>query len=236
MEAPQPYLLGAGDVRQITVCDHPELAAALGAPGQSQVRPADAPAGFIVDQSGDIQFPYAGSLHVAGLRSEHMRELLPHRLERLYKAPQVTVRVASYRSAQISRMGRLQYLQIERRSRKKTHCLKLEQANKPQDDFLSILDNLPDTPAHFGKQRPRIDAALVPVVEDELHAVAHRLNTRHVDRAEIGGRRSLRETSAGRTGALRAQHREGQLDGASVRPGKHEPTRAAIDTDSYRRI
>ncbi|WP_407670877.1 polysaccharide biosynthesis/export family protein [Paraburkholderia franconis] len=99
--APRPYQLGIADVLQITVWDHPELAAALGAPAQAQLRPADAPAGFVIDQSGDIQFPYAGTLHVAGLRVEQVRDLLTRRLSNMFRNPQVTVRVASFRSSQV---------------------------------------------------------------------------------------------------------------------------------------
>jgi polysaccharide biosynthesis/export protein len=73
-DVPQPYVIGAGDVLQIVVWDHPELAAASGAaPAQSQTRPADPGAGFVVDQSGDITFPYAGTIHVAGVRPEEVQ-------------------------------------------------------------------------------------------------------------------------------------------------------------------
>ncbi|MFC0577824.1 polysaccharide biosynthesis/export family protein [Paraburkholderia solisilvae] len=97
----RPYTLGAGDVLQITVWDHPELAAAQGAQTQAQVRAADAPAGFVVDDSGGIQFPYAGSVHVAGLKTDEARDLLARRLASVFRNPQVTVRVASFRSAQV---------------------------------------------------------------------------------------------------------------------------------------
>lgn len=99
--APGPYQLGTADVLQITVWDHPELAAAAGAPAQTQLRPADAPAGFVIDQSGNIQFPYAGTLHVAGLRVEQVRDLLARRLSNVFRDPQITVRIASFRSAQV---------------------------------------------------------------------------------------------------------------------------------------
>jgi polysaccharide biosynthesis/export protein len=99
--ASRPYTLGVGDVLQVTVWDHPELAVAQGAPAQTQVRPADAPAGFVVDDSGCIQFPYAGSVRVAGLKADEARDLLARRLSNVFRNPQVTVRVASFRSAQI---------------------------------------------------------------------------------------------------------------------------------------
>ncbi|MFC0396827.1 polysaccharide biosynthesis/export family protein [Paraburkholderia rhizosphaerae] len=97
----RPYTLGAGDVLQITVWDHPELAAALGAQPQTQARAADAPAGFVVDDTGSIQFPYAGSVQVAGLKTDEARERLARRLANVFRNPQVTVRVASFRSAHV---------------------------------------------------------------------------------------------------------------------------------------
>lgn len=99
--APEPYTLGVGDVLNITVWDHPELAAAQGAQSQPQVRPADAPAGFIIDQTGDISFPYAGMLHAAGLRTDELQAELVRRLARVFHNPQVTVRIASFRAKKV---------------------------------------------------------------------------------------------------------------------------------------
>jgi polysaccharide export outer membrane protein len=99
--APEPYTLGVGDVLSITVWDHPELAAAQGAQSQPQVRAADAPAGFIVDQTGSVSFPYAGVLHAAGLRPDEFQANLARRLSRVYQNPQITVRIASFRSRKV---------------------------------------------------------------------------------------------------------------------------------------
>lgn len=98
---PRPYTLGAGDVLQIVVWDHPELAAAQGAQGAAQARAADAPLGFVVDEAGHIQFPYAGSIEVAGLSASEVHGQLVQRLSRVYREPQVTVRVASFRAKQV---------------------------------------------------------------------------------------------------------------------------------------
>jgi len=98
---PEPYTLGAGDVLQITVWDHPELAVAQGAQSQTQVRPADAPAGFVVEQNGTIAFPYAGKLNVAGMRIDEVQAQLVRRLAKVFREPQVTVRVASFRSKKV---------------------------------------------------------------------------------------------------------------------------------------
>jgi polysaccharide export outer membrane protein len=97
----EPYTMGVGDVLLITVWDHPELTAALGANTQTQVRPSDAPAGFVVDQAGNIAFPYAGTLNVMGLRTDQVQAQLFRRLTRVYREPQVTVRIASFRAKKV---------------------------------------------------------------------------------------------------------------------------------------
>ncbi|MFP4829998.1 polysaccharide biosynthesis/export family protein [Paraburkholderia guartelaensis] len=98
---PRPYTIGRGDVLQITVWDHPELAVAAGAQPQATTRAADAPPGFVVDQDGTLQFPYAGRVRVAGLQPEQIQVLLTQRLSKSFQDPQVSVRVASYRAKQI---------------------------------------------------------------------------------------------------------------------------------------
>jgi polysaccharide export outer membrane protein len=99
--APAVYSVGPGDVLQITVWDHPELAAALGTQSQTGTRTADAPAGFVVDQDGTLQFPYVGRIHVAGLQTEKIQALLQKTLGKTFQAPQVTVRIASFRAKQV---------------------------------------------------------------------------------------------------------------------------------------
>ena len=99
--APDAYTIGRGDVLQITVWDHPELAVALGVPAQAAPRAADAPPGFVVDQDGTLQFPFAGRLPVAGLTAEQVQTQLTRRLDRTFRNPQVTVRIASFRAKQV---------------------------------------------------------------------------------------------------------------------------------------
>ncbi|MFB9123936.1 polysaccharide biosynthesis/export family protein [Paraburkholderia dipogonis] len=96
-----PYTLGAGDVLQITVWDHPELAAALGNQNQSNSRPFDPAQGFVIDNGGNIQFPYAGSIHVAGLRVEQAQQAVYAELSKIFIKPQLTVRITSFRAKQI---------------------------------------------------------------------------------------------------------------------------------------
>ncbi|MFM0362143.1 polysaccharide biosynthesis/export family protein [Paraburkholderia sediminicola] len=98
---PAAYSVGPGDVLQITVWDHPELAAALGPQTQTGTRAADAPAGFVVDQDGTLQFPYVGRIQVAGMQTEKIQALLEKTLGKSFQAPQLTVRVASFRAKQV---------------------------------------------------------------------------------------------------------------------------------------
>lgn len=95
------YRVGDGDVLQIVVWDHPELAQAFGPHSSAPARPADAPGGFVVDPDGTLQFPYAGTLYVAGRTVGDIRALLAGRLAQWFRNPQVTVRVASFRSKRI---------------------------------------------------------------------------------------------------------------------------------------
>ncbi|MGF6301479.1 MULTISPECIES: polysaccharide biosynthesis/export family protein [Paraburkholderia] len=97
---PAVYRAGPGDVLQIVVWDHPELAAALGQP-PSNSRISDAMPGFLIDEKGDIQFPYAGNLHVAGKDAATIQRELYARLSKVYQKPEVTVRVASFRNATV---------------------------------------------------------------------------------------------------------------------------------------
>lgn len=98
---PSAYKLGVGDVLQITVWDHPELAAALGQPAQNN-KTSDAAPGFVVDSDGNIQFPYVTKpIHAAGKSAEQIQREIYADLSKVFVKPQVTVRVASFRSSQV---------------------------------------------------------------------------------------------------------------------------------------
>ncbi|AJW95644.1 polysaccharide biosynthesis/export family protein [Burkholderia gladioli pv. gladioli] len=99
--SPEAYTIGRGDVLQITVWDHPELALAQGASPQAMARTADAPPGFVVDQDGTLQFPFAGRFPVAGSTVEQVQAQLARRLDKTFNDPQVTVRIASFRAKQV---------------------------------------------------------------------------------------------------------------------------------------
>ncbi|MDB5782457.1 polysaccharide biosynthesis/export family protein [Caballeronia mineralivorans] len=98
---PSGYRLGSGDVLQIVVWDHPELAAALGQPAQNN-KPSDAAPGFVVDSDGNIQFPYVTHpIHAAGKTAEQVQREIYTDLSKVFVKPQVTVRVASFRASQV---------------------------------------------------------------------------------------------------------------------------------------
>ncbi|RQS23560.1 sugar ABC transporter substrate-binding protein [Burkholderia sp. Bp8998] len=98
---PDIYKLGAGDVLQITVWDHPEFAAAAGQP-VSTTKTADAAPGFVVDSSGNVQFPYVPRpIHAAGKTVAQIQYEVKAELSKVFVKPQVTVRVASFRATQV---------------------------------------------------------------------------------------------------------------------------------------
>jgi len=107
---PVPYKIDSGDVLSIVVWDHPELSdSATTAAGMQPGTGADAstftatapPPGFIVDHQGEIQFPYAGNLKVAGLTQEQARSLLIGKLSKFIRQPRVTLRVQAFRSKRV---------------------------------------------------------------------------------------------------------------------------------------
>jgi polysaccharide biosynthesis/export protein len=98
---PTAYKVGPGDVLQITVWDHPELAAALGQ-ATTNTRVADAAPGFVVGGDGNIQFPYISKpIHAVGKTPEQLQREIYTELSKVFVKPQVTVRVESYRASQV---------------------------------------------------------------------------------------------------------------------------------------
>lgn len=101
-DLPKPYLIGPGDVLNIVVWDHPELAIT---PAGSLATDAGSLSavgnGHNVSTEGLIQFPYVGTLKLAGLTEYSARDLLITRLAKYIKDPQVTVRIQSYRSGRV---------------------------------------------------------------------------------------------------------------------------------------
>jgi polysaccharide export outer membrane protein len=97
---PEPYTIGPSDVVGIVVYDHPELVPSTSAVISQAVDPTgiSAQPGFIVSATGEVSFPYVGRVKLAGLTEIRAAELVATRLSEYIKNPQVTVRIASFRS------------------------------------------------------------------------------------------------------------------------------------------
>ncbi|TXI71906.1 MAG: sugar transporter [Limnohabitans sp.] len=103
---PKPYTIGSGDILNIVVWDHPQLAiapagavATVGSDGASAM--AAVGNGYNVSPEGQIQFPYVGQIKLAGLTEYQARDLITQTLAKVIKDPQVTLRIQSYRSGRV---------------------------------------------------------------------------------------------------------------------------------------
>jgi polysaccharide export outer membrane protein len=98
--APEAYTIAASDILNIVVYNHPELLVPPGALLQGSVDPTGvtgAP-GFIVDKDGYIFYPHARRVKVGGLTESQASEVIENAIKHVIRDPQVTVRVASFRS------------------------------------------------------------------------------------------------------------------------------------------
>ena len=86
------YEIGAGDVLQITVWDHPELTIPAGS-----FRDAEE-AGQKVDEEGFLYYPYVGLVKVTGMTVGQVREIITERISTYIQDPQLDVRVVAFRS------------------------------------------------------------------------------------------------------------------------------------------
>ena len=53
--------------------------------------------GILVNENGDIFYPYLGKLHVAGLTILHLKDSLQKRISNYVKAPEVMVRITNFK-------------------------------------------------------------------------------------------------------------------------------------------
>jgi len=99
---PAQYRIGAGDILNIVVWDHPELSLQpAGSITTDAVSGSPVSNGYNVSHDGLIQFPYVGNFKVGGLTEYEVRDGLVKRLSRYLNEPKLTVRVQSYRNGRV---------------------------------------------------------------------------------------------------------------------------------------
>ncbi|MDD2659417.1 MAG: polysaccharide biosynthesis/export family protein [Methylococcales bacterium] len=86
------YRIGPQDRLQITVWEHPEL----NDPGGEKIMPELA--GKVVDENGELYYPYVGSIPVAGKTVSEVRSLLTRELSNYFKKVKLDIRVLSFQS------------------------------------------------------------------------------------------------------------------------------------------
>ena len=99
----EAYRVGPGDILNIVVWNHPELALTPAGSATTAVVTGvnELGNGYNVGPDGTIQFPFTGLVHVAGLNEFQIRERLAQRLSGYINSPQITVRVQAYRAGRI---------------------------------------------------------------------------------------------------------------------------------------
>jgi polysaccharide export outer membrane protein len=96
---PEPYRIGAGDTLYITVWEHPELTSPAGPQQQTLAN------GRLVRSDGTLFYPYVGTLKVAGMTIEQLREAISNKLAAYVEKPQVDVSVIGFQSQRVLMQG-----------------------------------------------------------------------------------------------------------------------------------
>ncbi len=94
-----PYRIGPQDVLRIFVWGNPDLTPVTSSVTATSM--GTTPSGRVVDQNGNIFFPFVGSIRAAGLTIPEFRERLTKALSKYIKDPQLEVDVANFRSQRV---------------------------------------------------------------------------------------------------------------------------------------
>ena len=89
---PETYKLGKFDIVQVTVWEHPELTLPLGS------FRSDNATGQMIDENGEMFYPYTGQIPVAGKTVSELRNTIVESLSLVLNKPQIDVRLISSQS------------------------------------------------------------------------------------------------------------------------------------------
>jgi polysaccharide export outer membrane protein len=173
--APAGYRIGPDDLLIVRVPDllvaDPVRVARGGAPGAGPAAVAGTPAfeeGLRVGPGGEIRLPVLGPIAAAGLTTAELESALAERLvaEGILRAPQVSVRIAEYRSAVVAVVGSVERSGLYPITQPGATVADLVwAAGGPTKDAGRVVDLVPAAApggAAGGRQRPiRLDLALL---------------------------------------------------------------------------
>lgn len=98
-----PYKVGPGDILNIVVWNHPELALTAAGSNIATITSgaADVGNGYNVSSDGYIQFPFVGVVKVGGMTEYQVRSMLTRKISPYISDPQLTVRIQAYRNGRV---------------------------------------------------------------------------------------------------------------------------------------